>query len=203
MGLWKQAHDTLKLNHREISSQHWKGLLDFANEIRVQLEQADIEIDNLSDKQLEDEIQRILHGGSISSQPLSKGSSSIWCWLRRSKWWVVSYILTMALMLSDITMIYPSLWVRLPSLFTICLFVAFAIGSTAIERGLLFVIGAALCYPMGSLFVFNTLLLPGVILGIFLVSAVGSTKGSCLVLFILPFLCNYIPFIIWIYLSRG
>lgn len=191
MCLWKQAHDTLKLNHRQTSSQHWKDLLDFANAIKVQLEQANIEIDNLSDKQLEDEIQKLLHGGSISSPPLSEGSSSIWCWLRRRKLWIGSYICVItqiALVLTE-----QPWYSRLPPLVATLLFLAFAIGSNFIEIGVLLLLGSALCWLLIFIELLVVFSLPGVLLGIYLASAVGSTKGSRLVLFLFPFLCNYIP----------
>ncbi|GKU22905.1 unnamed protein product [Fusarium langsethiae] len=65
MILWKSSHDMLKLNHWETTSQDWKGLLEFTDTIRMQVEQAGINIDSLSDKQLDDKIQSVLQGGSV------------------------------------------------------------------------------------------------------------------------------------------
>ncbi|WXC57974.1 hypothetical protein SNK03_003875 [Fusarium graminearum] len=99
--LWKVSHDMLESNHREVASGNWKGLLDLAETIRMQVKDAGIDIDNLSDQQLEDEIQSVLHGGSVSSQHMPTNSFSISCWLWKSKWPIIVGILATVLMATE------------------------------------------------------------------------------------------------------
>ncbi|OBS29478.1 hypothetical protein FPOA_03415 [Fusarium poae] len=206
VALWKTSHDMLKLNHRETTSQDWKGLLDLTDKIRMQVDQAGIDIDSLSDKQLEYEIQEVLQGGSISSPQLPKGYFNVCRWLWRKKWWFILVILTLVLFVSEHqrprvpstpATLGPELQrnilqFALPYT-AICLSAAFAFGSSLLQKVVVFVLACGLCIP---LFFYETsfrdFVLPGTFFGFFLAFGIGSTKGSRFVLFSVPFLCNYI-----------
>ncbi|KAF4966334.1 hypothetical protein FSARC_5962 [Fusarium sarcochroum] len=71
--LWLKARLTLKLNHRKAAPGGWKSLLEFTAAINRELEKSGVEQSSLDDEQLEDEIQTLLQGGSISSKPLPEG----------------------------------------------------------------------------------------------------------------------------------
>ncbi|RGP79333.1 hypothetical protein FLONG3_2562 [Fusarium longipes] len=137
--LWKPAHDALKISNHEITSRDWRGLLDFADTIRRQIKQASIDIDNLSDDQLEKEIQTVLRGGSISSPHMSADLFSIPRWLWAKKWWIVLstsvVLLTVAYHIYETILIYSD-WVMVymitllaSSYLLICLFIALATGA--------------------------------------------------------------------------
>ncbi|KAH7003080.1 hypothetical protein EDB82DRAFT_482564 [Fusarium venenatum] len=206
--LWKTSHDMLKLNRREITSQDWKGLLDFTNTIRTQLEHAGVDVDSLTDKQLDDEILK-LQGGSISSRRMSTSSFNVWRWLLNSKRWIIFGILTVVLLVSEHRRPHvpyePRELKRVPSRLelnilqfvlpytAICLLVALTVGANLAQKLAVFILAAGICIPFffyqSS---FRDFVLPGTVFGMFLAFAVGSTKGSRFVLFSVPFLCNYI-----------
>ncbi|UZP36449.1 hypothetical protein NXS19_004265 [Fusarium pseudograminearum] len=216
--LWKDAHEMLKHNNRDVSSRDWKGLLDFTDTIKKQLEEAGIDITNLSDKQLNDEIQTILKGGSISSQDMPVHLFSLWYLLWERKWWVAFGIsATVSMATEHKFRPYPyqsydedtgtgtlaASIVQFVPLYTVmCLSVAFASGRTRKQRIFVFILASLLCTP----FFFYSwrsrdLVLPGTCVGLCLAFAIGSTKGSRFVLFLVPFLCNYI--IVFILHLRG
>ncbi|KAK6725130.1 hypothetical protein SNK04_003935 [Fusarium graminearum] len=213
--LWQNAHDMLELNHRDLASCDWKGLLDLTDTIRMQLDQAGIDIDNLSDKQLDNEIQTVLHGGSVSSQHMPIDSFSIWRWLWKKKWWIIfsiSVIISMAT--EHLLRPYPvgggeygvatesltySILLFVPLYASMCISVAFAVGSTLMQKFVVFLLAGGLCVPM---FFYDAtsrdLHLPGALFGTFLAFVIGTTKGSRLVLFIVPFAANYLTLLIMI-----
>ncbi|CAG1977485.1 unnamed protein product [Fusarium graminearum] len=213
--LWQNAHDMLELNHRDLASCDWRGLLDLTDTIRMQLDQAGIDIDNLSDKQLDNEIQTVLHGGSVSSQHMPIDSFSIWRWLWKKKWWIIfsiSVIISMAT--EHLLRPYPvgggeygvatesltySILLFVPLYASMCISVAFAVGSTLMQKFVVFLLAGGLCVPM---FFYDAtsrdLHLPGALFGTFLAFVIGTTKGSRLVLFIVPFAANYLTLLIMI-----
>lgn len=69
---------TLVLNQRQAAPGGWKSLLEFTAAINRELENAGIYPSSLSDKELEEEIQTLLQGGSILSKPLPAGIGSVW-----------------------------------------------------------------------------------------------------------------------------
>ncbi|KAF4966333.1 hypothetical protein FSARC_5961 [Fusarium sarcochroum] len=83
--MWYNAHRTIRLNYHATASQGWKGLLEFTDTIKLQLQAANIDPKSLQDEQLEGEIQQLLQGGAISSQPFSERSFSIWRWMWKAK----------------------------------------------------------------------------------------------------------------------
>jgi hypothetical protein len=197
----------LKLNHREIASRDWKGLLDFACTIRVQVEQASIDMDSLTDKQLEDEIQKVLHGGSISTQHMPTSSFDIRGWLWKKKRWM--FLAISATILSiiehvvrdnsmDITqhiLLYAPLYTAM------CLVVALAVGATLLQRFVVFIFACGLCIPFFFSGSYRDWFLPGVLVGLFLAFAVGSSRRSRFVLFLVPFSCNYIVMALALFLG--
>ena len=205
MILWKKTHETLKLNSRKTASRQWKGLLELTDTIRCQLKQADIDIDNLSDDRLENEIQKVLNGGSVSSQYLSAKPFSFWRWLGTKKWWIVRVFFIAGLLVEE-HMIRPigprdnEEWLShfqiliFPPLYaTMCLIVALTFGGTLKQKMVLFTIACGVCIPFFFYsYVHRDAVLPGVALGLCLALALGSTKGSRWVLFGVPFTCNYI-----------
>ncbi|QPC69020.1 hypothetical protein HYE67_011251 [Fusarium culmorum] len=216
--LWKDAHEMLKHNNRDVSSRDWKGLLDFTDMMKKQVEEAGIDINNLSDKQLNDEIQTILKGGSISSQDMPVHLFSLWCLLWERKWWV-AFGISATVSTATEHKLRPYRYqsydedtgtgtlaasiVQFVPLYTImCLSVTFAAGRTPKQRIFVFILASVLCTP----FFFYSwrsrdLVLPGTCVGSCLAFAIGSTKGSRFVLFLVPFLCNYI--IVFILHLRG
>lgn len=210
MALWKQAHDTMRLNNRVNASNEWKGLLNFTDTIKIQLEQGDIFIDNLTDKELEEKIETVLHGGSISSKPLSTPPLSTWCWLGRKKWWIVRIFYTAALIalehllrfgspISDYDVVsnFELLFFAL-CYAVICLIVAVTLGENLSKGSVIFVSACGLCVPFFFYRVTHRdAVLPGVFLGLYLMFAVGSTKRSRVVLFGVPFFGNYCAVLIW------
>ena len=208
MLLWEQANGILELNDREAASQYWKYLLTFTDKIKVQLAEADIDITNMSNKQLEDEIETVLDGGSISSEHLSTKPFSMRGWLRTNKLRTIIAVLTMATFLTEHFRRPDGPWTYwtlaghvgvFTSLYgALCVSVAFATGATAMQRIGLFVLTAGICVPF---FFYNVrerdFSLPGVCFGLSLAFAFGSTKGSRFVLFSIPFTLNYIPVLIW------
>ncbi|XEV00966.1 hypothetical protein FSHL1_006253 [Fusarium sambucinum] len=206
--LWKTSHDMLKHNRREITSQGWKGLLDFTNAIRTQLEHAGVDVDSLTDKELDDEILKVLQGGSISSPQMSTCSLNIWRWLWNNKRWIIFGIFTVVLLVSEhrrplvpyepremnvATRLQLNILQFVLPYTAICLSVAFTVGANLAQKLVVFIVAAALCIPFffyrSS---FRDFVLPGTVFGMFLAFTIGSTKGSRFVLFSVPFLCNYI-----------
>ena len=81
-----------------------------------------------------------------------------------------------------------------------CLCIAFAAGSTFLQRVSLFIIASALGYT--SIFftgVFSGFVLLGSLVGLWLAFGVGRTKGSRFVLFSLPSLSIYFPMLILVF----
>jgi hypothetical protein len=68
---------TLIINQRQAAPGGWKSLLDFTAAINRELEKAGVDQSLLSDKELEEEIQTLLQGGSILSKPLPAGFGSV------------------------------------------------------------------------------------------------------------------------------
>ncbi|KAH7193819.1 uncharacterized protein B0J16DRAFT_369893 [Fusarium flagelliforme] len=205
MVLWKQSHETLKLNSRETTSRQWKGLLDLTDTIRCQLKQADIDINNLSDNQLENEIQKILNGGSVSSEYLSAKPFSFWRWLGTKKWWILRVFFITGLLVEEHVLrpVGPrddEEWLDyfqillFPPLYAIMsLIVAFTFGNTLKQKVVLFTVACGVCIPFFFYsYVHRDAVLPGVALGLCLALAFGTTQGSRWVLFAVPFTCNWI-----------
>ncbi|RSL84040.1 hypothetical protein CEP51_004150 [Fusarium floridanum] len=104
--MWTKAHMTLKLNGCSTHSAGWKSLLEYASTIEAELKEADIDYKSLDDDQLDEKIQTVLHGGSISSEDiLPKGIYSlrhglvhdgilpqVVQWIGREKWWFLGLI---------------------------------------------------------------------------------------------------------------
>jgi hypothetical protein len=205
MILWKQTHETLKLSSRETASCQWKGLLELTDTIRCQLKQADIDIDNLSDNQLENEIQKVLNGGSVSSQQLCAKSFRFWRWLGTKKWWFVR-VFFIAILLAEEHIVravgprddeewlsYFQILIFPPLYAIMCLIVALTFGNTLKQKLVLFTVACAVCIPFFFYsFIHRDAVLPGVAFGLCLAFACGTTKGSRWVLFGVPFTCNYV-----------
>ncbi|KAF5535755.1 hypothetical protein FMEXI_10661 [Fusarium mexicanum] len=91
--LWTTAHLTLQRNDIAASPEGWKSLLNMTDRIKEQLMSAGIIWENLTDIELQDEIQLLLTGGPvpISSEgsdpekPLPQGHFSVWRWMWRHK----------------------------------------------------------------------------------------------------------------------
>lgn len=214
--LWKVSHDMLESNHREVASGNWKGLLDLAETIRMQVKDAGIDIDNLSDQQLEDEIQSVLHGGSVSSQHMPTNSFSISCWLWKSKWPVIVGILATVLMATEHALRPYSfglygyaapggnstycILMFVPLYTMLCLSVSLTVGNTLKQKFVVFMLSSGICvvfffYSSGL----RDYILPGTCLGLALAFAVGSSKGSRFVFFLVPLLCNYVVvLVLWL-----
>ncbi|RSL63589.1 hypothetical protein CEP54_005129 [Fusarium duplospermum] len=104
--MWTKAHMTLKINGCSTSSAGWKSLIEYANAIEAELKEAGIDYGSLDDDQLDEKIQTVLHGGSISSSDiLPKGIYSlrrglvhdniiphVVQWVGREKWWFMGII---------------------------------------------------------------------------------------------------------------
>lgn len=107
-----KAYMTLKLSSCLIYSAGWNSLLEFASAIEAKLKEAGIGHQSLDDNQLDDKIQTLLHGGSVSfSDILPKGLCSmrdgfmndesqgmltilaeVVQWMGREKWWLLGLI---------------------------------------------------------------------------------------------------------------
>ena len=210
MILSKQARETLKLNQRKAASPDWKSLLDLADSIKIQLAEHNFNIANMSEKQLEDQIQTALDGGSILSEHLPIKASGVRSWLLAERLRITIAILAIAtstiehytrrfsrgILLGEAA----PLGIFVPLYAAICLSVVLATGATWKHRIGLFVFACGLCVPLFFIGVVGRdCMLPGVCVGLCLAYAFGSTKGSCFALFLMPFLVNYVSFFVIVF----
>ncbi|SCO31282.1 uncharacterized protein FFNC_01974 [Fusarium fujikuroi] len=87
--LWTTAHLTLQRNDIAASPEGWKSLLRMTDRIKEQLMSTGLIWENLTDKELQDEIQLLLTGGPVpmlsgGSEPektLPQGHFSVWRWM--------------------------------------------------------------------------------------------------------------------------
>ncbi|KAJ4318718.1 hypothetical protein N0V84_006711 [Fusarium piperis] len=111
--MWTKARMTLKLNGCSTHLAGWKSLLEFASTIEAELKEAGIDHQSLDDDQLDEKIQTVLYGGSVSSSDVlprgiyslrhglvhdeGKGMPSILTevaqGIDREKWWFLALIL--------------------------------------------------------------------------------------------------------------
>lgn len=210
--LWTTTDSTLKRNNIAESSQGWKGILELTDNIKEQIESAGIIWEDLTDKELHDQIQHLLIGGPVPTSseesdqvnPLPQGHSSLWSWIRKVKWRLLKVIFFIpCICLENIVRFYglydsygldKGTLCMAVVLYTIAsMIIAGALGSTYRQR-LLITLGAiVLCVP----FLFydaieRNFVLPGFSLGAILAFFLGSSRGSRAVLFLVPLLCNYI-----------
>ncbi|KAF4452445.1 hypothetical protein F53441_4725 [Fusarium austroafricanum] len=202
------ARHALQLNNREPSSRGWKGLLDFAGTVKLQLEDAGIDHHALQDGKLETEIRSVLGGGSISSQPFHNKPLSIWrrLWKRKSRVLVTMFAIALTLInnlyhFADINLLVA----RVPILVGLCLTVAFSVGNTILQVVGTFIVAAALAVVPFLFYnvLFYDYMLPGACFGITMALFIGSTRGSSLVLFFIPFLFNYLVVLIALFSIHG
>lgn len=91
--MWLKARLTLRLNGHPGTAQGWKCLLQLADVLEKQLEDAEIDSSVLSESELNRQIRKLLEGGWVSSPVgFPKGSYSfrrgLCCWLKRERWWI-------------------------------------------------------------------------------------------------------------------
>ncbi|KAH7164858.1 hypothetical protein DER46DRAFT_576179 [Fusarium sp. MPI-SDFR-AT-0072] len=142
--LWTTTHLTLKRNNLAASPEGWKGLLEMTDKIKEQMASVGITWENLTEKELHDEIQLLLTGGPVltssrESNPekhLPEGHFSIWKWMWKHKLRPLkAIVLCFPFLLYDATdrdLVLPGLCLGA------CL--AFFLGSSKGSRGVLFVI---------------------------------------------------------------
>jgi hypothetical protein len=83
--LWTGTDEMLKRNNIKASSEGWKGVLELTDNIKQQMASVGISWENLTDKELHREIQRLLTGGPVLTSskesdlenPLPRGRSSL------------------------------------------------------------------------------------------------------------------------------
>jgi hypothetical protein len=206
--LWINASQTLRRNNYEAFSQGWKGLLEFTGMIRAELETANINPDELLDKELDDKIQKLLQGGSMSSDPFSEGTFSVWQWMWERKGLVLEakvlkVVLFITLIILENTLRPVGLYyhfdkvsfgINVSLYLVVCLVVAMSLAATSERKVYMPVITVIFCFPF-LLYdaIDRNLVLPGFCVGSFLAASIGSTRGSRAVLFLVPVLCNYFP----------
>jgi hypothetical protein len=200
---------TLKLNGCSTRSAGWKSLLEYASAIEAELKEAGIDYRSLDDDQLDEKIQSVLHGGSISSSDiLPKGIYSlrndtgqdilaflphVAQWIGREKWWFLALIFWLPACL--VRTKYKSSLDGAASMGVYGAFmaafgavVASSAGVNTKQRLVLF-----LCFGLISVLfyvaVYLLCMIPGVLVGV-RVAQFGSKTGSKIVLFSLPFIVN-------------
>ena len=207
MILWLKTHRTLELNNRGPAIRQWKGFLEFTKTIRIQLEQVGIDIDGLQEDELEREVDKLLHGGSISSQPLSEPPYTLRRWLWTNKWLFPKVAVAVVLILSEhmVRPLGPLTFLRegfitwevqalecTPFYTLFGLIVAYSMGTTFKNGLAVFTLALLLSVPFFFYdAIHRDLTLPGLLIGVYLALGIGSTKGSRFVLFSIPFLLNY------------
>ncbi|KPM44322.1 hypothetical protein AK830_g2296 [Neonectria ditissima] len=91
--MWLKARLTLRLNGHPGTAHGWHCLLQLADIMEKQLEDVEIDSGVLSESELNQQIRRLLEGGSVMSPVgFPKGTYSfrrgIFSWLKRERWWV-------------------------------------------------------------------------------------------------------------------
>lgn len=217
MILWLKTHRTLELNNRGHAIRQWKGFLEFTKTIRIQLEQVGIDIDGLQEDELEREVDKLLHGGSISSQPLSEPPYTLRRWLWTNKWLFPKVAVAVVLILSEhmVRPLGPLTFLRdwfitwevqaiecIPFYTLFCLIVACSMGTTFKHGFAIFTL--ALLFSVPFFFydaIHRDLTLPGLVIGVYLALGIGSTRKSRIILFSVPFLLNYITVLAFFFIS--
>ncbi|KAF5982373.1 hypothetical protein FBULB1_4327 [Fusarium bulbicola] len=207
--LWATAHFTLQRNDIPASPEGWKSLLKMTDRIKEQLMSAGMIWENLTDKELQDQIQLLLTGGPvpISSEgsdpgkPLPQGHFSIWRWIWRHKLRLVEGMYFVVFICLENTLRSDGLYYHFDKgtfcmaillYATASLIIAYALGSTYRQRLWTLLTAIVSCFPF---LLYDAkdrdLVLPGLCLGAFLAFFLGSSRGSRAVLFSIPLLCNY------------
>lgn len=207
--MWTKAHMTLKLNGCSTQSAGWKSLLEYASAIEAELKESGIDHRSLDDDQLDEKIQSVLHGGSISSSDiLPKGIyslrhdagqdflaflSHVSQWIGRERWWFLALIFWLPACLvrtkyksslDDATSIgiYGALMAAFGAV------IASSAGVNMKQRLVLF-----LCFGLVSalfyIAVYLLCMIPGVLVGV-RAAQFGSKTRSKIVLCSLPFIVN-------------
>lgn len=202
---------TLKLNGCSTHSVGWKSLLEYASAIEAELKEAGIDHRTLDDDQLDEKIQSVLHGGSVSSSDiLSKGIYSlrhdagqdtfaflphVAQWIGREKWWFLALIFWLPACLVRTKYKYSldeavSMGIYGASMAAFGAVVASSAGVNMKQRLVLF-----FCFGLTAVLfyvaVYLLCMIPGVLLGV-RVAQFGSKTGSKIVLFSLPFIVDLI-----------
>lgn len=200
---------TLKINGCSTSSAGWKSLIEYANSIQAELKEAGIDYGSLDDDQLDEKIQTVLHGGSISSSDiLPKGIYSlrrglvhdniipqVVQWIGREKGWFLGIIFWLPACLMRTT--YRD-WFRQDeeigiyavSMAAVSAVVASSAGVNTKQRLVLF-LGFGLTAVLFYVAVYLLCMVPGLLIGA-RTAQVGTKTGSKIVLFSLPFIINLV-----------
>jgi hypothetical protein len=207
--LWTTTDLTLKRNNVAASPEGWKGLLKMTDKIKEQMASVGIIWENLTEKELHDEIQLLLTGGPVSTsseesdpeKPLPQGHFSIWKWMWKYKVHLLEGIFFIVCICLENTLRSDGLYYHFDKgifwmavvLYTIAsLIMACALGSTYRQRLLTLLTAIGLSFPF---LLYDAkdrdLVLPGACLGACLAFFHGSSRGSRAVLFVIPVLCNY------------
>ncbi|KAF5633405.1 hypothetical protein F52700_6097 [Fusarium sp. NRRL 52700] len=207
--LWTTAHLTLQRNDIAASPEGWKSLLEMTDRIKEQLLSAGMIWENLTDKELQVEIQLLLTGGPVpisseASDPeklLPQGHFSVWQWIRRHKLRVVEGMYFVAFICLENTLRSDGIYYHFDK-GTFCMaivlyatgsmIVACALGATYRQRLSTLLAAIVLCFPF---LLYDAkdrdLVVPGLCLGAFFAFFLGSSRGSRAALFVIPLLCNY------------
>ncbi|RSL60113.1 hypothetical protein CEP53_005560 [Fusarium sp. AF-6] len=207
--MWTKAHMTLKLNGCSTSSAGWKSLLEYASAIEAEPKEAGIDYKSLDDDQLDEKIQEVLQGGSISSEDIiPKGIYSlrhglvhdgilpqVVQWIGREKGWFLGLIFWLPACLirttyRDFLKEAAEMGIYAASMAASGAVVASSAGVNMKQRVMLF-----LCFGLTAVLfyiaVYLLCMVPGILIGA-RAAQVGSKTGSKIVLFSFPFIINFV-----------
>ncbi|KAI1386794.1 uncharacterized protein F4822DRAFT_411246 [Hypoxylon trugodes] len=99
--MWLKARRQLPPKDQVQIPKGWRAILVLAERMNEELQNANIDINFLTDQQLKEEIQKQLHGGSVSFNITTSRNYSfrrgLWLWLKREWKWCLILVLTMIL----------------------------------------------------------------------------------------------------------
>lgn len=207
--VWAQSHFTLKLNGFSTFHSTWKGIIEFTQVLGEQLIAAGIYYQALDDSELEREMEKLLQGGSVSGVALPRGEHSIYQAVVENKMLInpilsfsltsilssVSYILTTRLE-GSYAVVLTELAMKCLAAATTAAFASSKVGPSKSKQTFMFVFVCAVYIPMLLMIIPTWILVPGSCIGSTLALTSGTTRGSKMVLFGIPFSINYIVSIV-------